>query len=365
MLNKIFGIENNHPHFDNSSDWIEEGRRLYKEGKNGWGEPLDKKNNDPVKVIIEPAKLDTSNIESSNIIPVKNFEFRPTKWSEFIGQEDSKDRVKIIKEQFKRGMKAHICLSAIRGHGKSSFTKLLAKDMDLNLIERIGNTINMDSLVEILNEINTSEKQSLFFLDEIDTCTKEMIKLMNPVIESFEISGKKIKPFLFVCASINNFLLYQNNPDFLDRISHKITFTRYSIEELTTIIKQVKGQLYSEEIVSDETLTTLANNSKFNPRTAIALLEYYIVNPDIKNVLKNWTIVKDSLTKIDVDILEYLFTCKKAVGSNAIAMRCGLNQKQYEQEYEPFLYEFNYIDRCPSRIITEKGKEFLQSIKEN
>lgn len=348
------GYSTQRPSWDKTAEKVKEDMRkgLYNENP---------KSNDPLRLVIEPAKLNTNNIDNV-IIASKNFEFRPTKWSEFIGQDDAKERVKTIKAQFKRGMKAHICLSAIRGHGKSSFTKLLAKNMDLNLIERIGNTINVDSLVEIINEINSNEKQSLFFLDEVDTCSTEMIKMMNPIIESFEISGKAIKPFLFVCASINNFVLYKNNPDFLDRISHKITFTRYSLEELTTIIKQVKGQLYQNETVSDETFVTLANNSKFNPRTAIALLEYYIVNPNISSVLKTWTIVKNGLTNIDIQILEYLLSCSKPVGSNSIAMRCGLNPRQYEQEYEPFLYEFNYIDRVPSRIITPKGKELLESL---
>ena len=365
MLNKIFGIENNHPHFDNSRDWIEEGRRLYKEGKNGWGESLDKKNNDPMKVIIEPAKLDTGNIDNV-IVPVRNFEFRPTKWEEFIGQESSKDLAKtIIIPQFKRGIKSHIILSAIRGHGKTSFLELLAKELDAHLIQRIGNTVTLESLPEIINEINRTEKTCVFFIDEIDAMEKEMIKLLNSIIESFQVSGKQIKPFLFACATINKSILVKNNPDTLDRIKHHINFTRYTVEELTQIISQVHQQLYKEENIAKETLTILANNCKHNPRTAINLLENYVVNPDISHILKVSGIVKDGLTWTDVKILNFLNECTRPVGSNVVAMKCSMSQREFETEWEPSLFEFDYIKRTPSRSITEKGKEFLQSIKEN
>ena len=51
------------------------------------------------------------------------------------------------------------------------------------------------------------------------------------------------------------------------------------------------------------------------------------------------------------------------MGANNVAMRIGLSEKQYLREYEPFLVEFDYIARVPSRIITKKGKEYLKGVK--
>ena len=73
-----------------------------------------------------------------------------------------------------------------------------------------------------------------------------MIKMFNGIVESFQISGKAIKPFLFACATINKNILVKNNPDFLDRLQHHINFTRYSVDELTAIITQVYRRLYGE-----------------------------------------------------------------------------------------------------------------------
>ena len=320
-------------------------------------------NEDPMRMIIEPATLKTGAINSfTTVKEIKSFEFRPTKWEQFIGQEQAKERAKTIIAQFKRGMRSHVFLSAIKGHGKTSYIELLAKSLEANFIQRIGNTVTVDSLPSIINEINKTEKPSLFFIDEIDTADKEIIKLLNPVIESFQISGKKIRPFLFACATINKFILFKNNPDFLDRIQHHITFNRYSVEELTQIVKQYYEQLYKEENLSDDNLKLLAQNCKFNPRTVINLLETFIVDRDINHVFKTCCIVKDGLTITDIKILKFLNSCVKPVGENALAMKCGMSINEYRNEWEPFLYEFGYINRLPSRVITEKGKEFLQSI---
>jgi Holliday junction resolvasome RuvABC ATP-dependent DNA helicase subunit len=237
--------------------------------------------------------------------------------------------------------------------------------MDLNFIQRIGNTVTIESLPEILNEINKSEKSSLFFIDEIDGMESVMIKMLNPIIESFQISGRKIKPFLFASATINKNILVKNNPDTLDRIKHAINFTRYTIDELMQIAEQVHQQLYKEETISQDVLKALAENCKLNPRTIINLLENYIVCPDVKKVLKVSGIVKDGLTWSDVKVLNFLNECPKPVGSNVIAMKCALSQREYEYEIEPSLFEFGFLNRTPSRVITTKGKEFLQSIKEN
>ena len=34
-----------------------------------------------------------------------------------------------------------------------------------------------------------------------------------------------------------------------------------------------------------------------------------------------------------------------------------------KQEFEPFLYEFGYIERTPSRSISDKGKQLLKELK--
>src|SRR5258708_5043841 len=61
------------------------------------------KNDDPMKVIIQPQKLDLSKLGGGSG-EVKKFEFRPQTWEQFIGQKNAKARVPVIIEFFKRGM---------------------------------------------------------------------------------------------------------------------------------------------------------------------------------------------------------------------------------------------------------------------
>lgn len=318
---------------------------------------------DPMRVIIEPNTFNHENIKESAIALPKSFEFRPQTWEQFIGQTESKQRAQVIIKQFERGMRSHLILSAIKGHGKTSYIELLAKSIDAHLIQRIGRQIDVTNLVEIINEINTCpESKVLFFVDEIDTMDKKVIKVLNPIIESFQIAGKKVKPFIFACATINKSTLLKNNPDTLDRIQHHINFSRYNVAELKTIILQYKGQLYPTESIPDADIEMIAANCKFNPRTAINILEFRVIETNMNEVLRNSRIIKDGLTATDVKILQVLASSIKPMGSNAIAMRCGISQLEYEREWEPFLYEFEYLNRCPSRVITDKGKAFLKEI---
>lgn len=325
-------------------------------------ELIEKKENpDPMQVIIQPQKLDLSKI-GGGTAEVKKFEFRPQTWEQFIGQANAKARVPVIIEFFKQGMPSHIALTGLQGHGKTSYIELLAKTMDAHFIQRIGNTVTIETIPDIINEINGSTKPCVFFIDEIDTMATEMIKLLNPVVESFQISGKKINPFIFACATINQDRISEKNPDFLNRLQHKIDFVRYTVEELMKIAEQVHQQLYKDKIITTEQLHTLAENCKYNPRNIINLLRYLVVDGNIDHVLEINEIVKDGLTLTDIKILEYLASSKKALGSNAIAIKCGMRQRRYEIEWEPFLFEFGYLNRTPSRMITDKGREFLNLI---
>jgi len=323
-------------------------------------------NDEPLKVEIKNSKFNTSAIEEYYGENIKQMEFRPQKWEEFISQEEAKDRAKTIIKKVNMGIKSHLILSAIRGHGKTTFIELLAKTLNAKLIQRVGKQIDEDDLLNIMNEINTSEEKNVvLFIDEIDVMDWKIIKILNPIIEQFKINGVNIKPFTFACATINKHILIKNNPDTLDRIPHHINFIRYNSEDIGKIIKQYREHLYSEINVLDKIIQVISKNCKFNPRTSIALLEDYVVEKNIDKVLKNNNIIKDGLTNVDVKILEVLSETKRAIGANALSQRVGLDQNQYLREYEPFLVEFNYINRIPSRVISEKGKKLLETIKED
>ncbi len=317
----------------------------------------------PLEVTIKNQKFNSQAI--IKYVPDKKvkFEFRPQNFEQFIGQLEAKERAKTIIKKVKRGIKGHIILDGTKGLGKTTFVKILAKTLNAKLIERIGKQIEEEELLRIINEINTSKEQFIIlFIDEIDSMDWKIIKILNPIIESFEINSKAIKPFLFVCATINKHILIKNNPDTLDRIPTHIKFEKYNAEEISRILKQYQEQLYPNDIVPQEVIEKISHNGKYNPRTSISLLEEFIVEKDIEKVLKNSKVIKEGLTNIDVKILKALNEASRPLGANSLAMKCGLSQSEYIREYEPFLVEYNYIERVPSRKITSKGKEILKEV---
>lgn len=327
---------------------------------NNWANEEDEKQS----VILETPSFNINKIKEYKGEVIKKFEFRPRNFKEFISQDEAKERVKIIIPQIKRGMKGHIFISSCAGMGKTTFINIFAKELNAKVINRIGRMVEEEELLKIINEINTSEeKYIVLFIDEIETCNPKILKILNPIIESFEIANKRIKPFVFCCASINKHSLITTNPDLLDRITNHIPFKKYSKEDIIKIIKQYKNQLYKEEIVSEEVYKIIANNGKFNPRISIPLLEKYITIKDINKVLKSMRIVKNGLTEKDIEILKILNNSPKPMGENALAIKARLNRKEYALEFEPFLFQEDYINRIPSRIITKKGKELLKSLK--
>jgi len=326
-------------------------------------ENLETYKSNAIDIKIKDNDLDTARIIEYTGDQVKLFQWYPQTFNQFIGQEEAKAQAKTIIAKMNKHIKCHVLLSAIQGHGKSSFVKLLAKELHAHYIERIGKQINEDNIIDIINEINTSSAQNIvFFLDETDTCDWKILKLFNPILQDFKISNKKIKPFMFCGATINKDILIQKTPDLLDRISHQIQFKRYNEEEIIKILTQYQKQLYENETISQKIYETISKNCKFNPRLSINLLEDYIVTENITKTLKDRRIIYQGLTDVDIKILQILNNSKKALGANALSQRVGLSQSQYIREYEPYLCEFGYIIRTPSRTITEVGKEILKSI---
>lgn len=317
------------------------------------------------EVVLKSPSFNVDRIPEYKGETIKQFEFRPQTWEQFIGQREAKERATTILKKVARNMKAHFLVDGIKGHGKTTFVELLAKTLeDCHIIKRIGKQIDENNLEDIIIEINSCKnKNVMLFIDELDTMDWKVIKVLNPVIESFEIAGKGIRPFIFAGATINKNILINSNPDTLDRIPVHIKFARYNDKEIATILHQYWRQLYFSEKIPTKVFIDLAKNCKFNPRTAIGLLEEYIVEKDYEKVMRNCKIVKDGLTSHDIKLLRVLNEATRPMGANALAQKSGLTEREYLREFEPFLVEYDYINRIPSRIITDKGRQLLKELK--
>jgi len=282
----------------------------------------------PQELVLKEASFDISKIKSycpDNKEDVKKYTFRPENFNQFIGQENNKENIKLNIQRINMGIKTHFLFDAIQGHGKTTMAYLIAKELDAKLIERVGQQICDEDLINIINEINSSqEKNIVFFVDEIETIKPKYLKTLNPILEDFTVAGKQVKPFIFIGATINKHILIKRSSDTLDRLSTHIRFSRYTPAEITQIVKQYKQQMYDSYNVPNEVITRIAQNCKLSPRISITMLEDYLVIKDVDKLLRFRNIVKDGLNIVDIKILKVLHDFAKPMG-NGVKLLEGLN----------------------------------------
>jgi len=289
--------------------------------------------------------------------------YRPKSFNDFIGQSSAKAKGRLAIERICKDIKTHIFLSAIQGHGKTTFARLFQLELDKfkksELIEINGKTLTIEKIIEIVDYINSVNHYIVFFVDEIDACESKILKLMNPILEDFKYNGIEIKPFTFICATINAYKLHKESQDTLDRISAYISLDRYNADEICTILSNYQKNIYSNFTTKIENIKTLSANCKYTPRLGIDMLEDLVACGCIKSTLQANDVIANGLTKQDLKVLKVLSTATK-MGANAIAQKIGMSEANYVCSIEPFLVEFGYINRVPMRQITEKGLNFLK-----
>jgi len=292
------------------------------------------------------------------------FEYRPQNFTEFIGQESAKTKAQTIIKGAKMGYFLHFLIDGRQGGGKTSLCQLVAKDLQADFIYTIGKQVDNDEdIQEIVEKINNSEKEfTVFMLDEVDGCDSKVLKQFNSIIESFQYKNEYIKPFLFCAATINKDVLQDNNPDLLDRIHEHIRFSGYMQDDIKKILILNANILYKNFKFNEYVIEKISLNCKYNPRRALSLLKQFVIEQDVDKVLQSADIIFEGLTKLDIKILQTLNNAPRAMGVNALASAVGLKPKEYQSMYEPFLVEYGYINRIPSRVIGVKGKETISKI---
>lgn len=321
--------------------------------------------NKPQEIILKEESFDLDKvIEYTGDMTTEKIDFRPQNFGEFVGQFLAKKRISRTIKRVKEGLKTHIFLDAIRGHGKSTMARIIAKELHADIIEITGTMItDKDAIIGIINQITSNPRLTVLFVDELDSLDRKYFKLLNPILEEFKIGPKRVKPFVFIGASILKHELLNKCPDTMDRIDTQIKFERYTADDIATILIQYKEHLFPEKKVDEAIYKVIGKNCKFNPRLGIAMLKDYLITPDIREVLNDSRIIYEGLTDIDIKVLNILST-NKSMGASSLAQSCGISEKEYMTEFEPYLVEFGYIIRASrGRKITEKGIETVAQVE--
>jgi holliday junction DNA helicase RuvB len=357
-LNQLLG-EKQYP--DNTHQWVVSRNSMWEERQT-----VNKNNKDITRVIIEPSILDMDKIGDITTPKIKKFIYRPQTLDEYIGQSSAKELVRMNLKKIELLKPVHFLISGSKGCGKTTLSYIIRNMLHAKMIERIAKQITCnEEVIDLVNEINRStEKNVILFIDEVHSIDPKLCEIFYPMMEDFKISGKNIRPFILIGATTDKHILVKNNAPFIDRFQVQVELTKYTFADIEAIINQCKLQLYPQYDISNEYIHTVAENSKFTPRIAISLLEDGVIEKDINYVLKCHRILYQGLTETDYSILRILKENNRPIGSKALSQMIGISEKDYNDTYENYLVEQEYIIKgCRGREISAKGKEVCTIIE--
>jgi len=210
---------------------------------------------------------------------VLNLSLRPKRFSEFVGQTQVTENLRVAIQAAKRRKDPleHLLLAGPPGLGKTSVAHLVAQEMGAKITATSGPAIERaGDLIGILTNLAQGD---VLFIDEIHRLSKVVEEFLYPAMESFEIDfvidkgpyAKTIKfhlkRFTLIGATTRSGLL--SNP-LRSRFGMVYHLEFYTPKDLEEIVRR-SAKLLSVSLES-EAAKTIAARSRGTPRVANRLL---------------------------------------------------------------------------------------------
>lgn len=311
---------------------------------------------------------------------------RPETITEYIGQTDVKENIKVFVEAAKMRNEAldHVLLYGPPGLGKTTLAFIIAHEMGTNIKTASGPSIEKSGdLAAILSSL---EPGDVLFIDEIHRMPRYIEEILYPAMEDFSLdiivgsegNSRNIKidlpPFTLVGATTRAGDLSSPLRDRFGIIS-KLQF--YTTEELCDIVKRTARVL--NIAISDEAALELAKRSRGTPRIANRLFkrvrDFAIVKGNgsididiTKEALQRLQIDKMGLDHTDHELLLAIINKFNGgpVGLEALSSSIGEESTTIEDVYEPYLLQTGLLKRTSrGRMVTDKAYEVLGIERKN
>jgi Holliday junction DNA helicase RuvB len=290
---------------------------------------------------------------------------RPKRLSEYIGQRNVTDNLKIfIDAASSRGDALdHVLFYGPPGLGKTTLAGIIANELGVDLritsgpaIERAGD------LAALLTNLNDND---VLFIDEIHRLNRSAEEILYSAMEDHEIDmivGKgpsarsyriELKKFTLIGATTRAGNL---SAPLRDRFGIISKFELYTPDELAVIIRRSAALLGTE--IDADSLMELAKRSRGTPRVANRLLKRVRDFAQVKgdgridmaitdDALGSLAIDKEGLEGLDRDILRLIIDKFGGgpVGIDTIAAAIGEERVTIEDVYEPYLMQAGFLHR--------------------
>lgn len=317
---------------------------------------------------------------SSNEESVMENKLRPSRLTEYIGQDKVKNNLKVYIEAAKSRKESldHVLFYGPPGLGKTTLACIIAEEMEVNIKITSGPAIEKPGeMAAILNNLREGD---VLFIDEIHRLNRQVEEVLYPAMEDYAIDimiGKgatarairlDLPKFTLVGATTRAGLLTAPLRDRFG-VVNKLEF--YSVEQLGEIINRSADVL--GVWIDPDGANEIARRSRGTPRLANRLLKRV---RDFAQVKYDGRITKEvaefSLNLLDVDrygldngdrtILETILQKFDGgpVGLDTLAAAIGEDSGTLEDVYEPYLIKNGFLIRTPrGRMATKLTYQHL------
>lgn len=311
---------------------------------------------------------------------------RPQNFEDYIGQQKTKEHLKIIIEAARRRKEPveHILFYGPPGVGKTTLAHIVARETKANLRATSGPAIEkVGDLAAILTNLSDGD---VFFIDEIHRLNKIVEEVLYPAMEDGVLDiiiGKgpsartiqlQLPRFTLIGATTRVGLL---SGPFRNRfgITHRLDF--YSNGEIEQIIAR------SAKVINvqcrPESLRLIAERSRQTPRIANRLLKRVRDYAEVRSDgIVNENIAQEALKMLEIDNLGLEPTDRRLlkiimekfsggpVGLQALAAAASEEIDTIEDIYEPFLLQLGFLARTPrGRVATEMAYKHMGAKYDN
>jgi Holliday junction DNA helicase RuvB len=310
---------------------------------------------------------------------------RPSAWSEYIGQENIKENLRILLQAAKERKHApeHLLFYGPPGLGKTTLAHLIAKEMNAQIKITSGPAI--EKVGDLASVLTNLESGDILFIDEIHRLGKQIEEILYPAMESGRLDiiiGKgpsartvqlEIPPFTLIAATTRVALLSSPLRSRFSGGTFRLEY--YTEAEIEKILKRSAKILGVAE--KEGALKEIAKRSRFTPRTANYLLKRARDYSQVQKIALTKESVLDALKLLGVDTLG-LHPADRAlltvliekfgggpIGLNTLGAALSEEEATIEDVHEPYLIQLGLLERTPrGRRVTPKAFEHLQGIRQ-